>query len=157
MNWGKVAVIAIVASAAAAGAGVWYAQNYAYYDEIDPASVALTAVVNGAEVPLQATDIRAIDGSSAPNRWRACARLTAPLPDGAEPYPIAAPTYAPGWFDCFDADQIGNDLQSGAAGAWLAQSEIHPDVDRVLAVYPDGRVFGWHQINDKTPERGVMD
>ena len=39
----------------------------------------------------------------------------------------------------------------------LGQAEIRPDVDRVLAIYPDGRVYGWHQYNDKTPERGVMD
>ncbi|TKW65718.1 MAG: histidine kinase [Paracoccus denitrificans] len=157
MNWGRVAVVALIGSALAAGAGVWYTQNYAYYDEIDPATVALTVVVDGAPVALEATDIRAIDADSAPHRWRVCARLTAPLPEGAEPFSIAAPTYGPGWFDCFDADQIGHDLESGAALAYLAQTEVHPDVDRVLAVYPDGQVFGWHQINDKTPERGVMD
>ena len=72
-------------------------------------------------------------------------------------FPIAAPTYGPRWFDCFDADQIGHDLETGAALAYLSQPEIHPDVDRVIAVYPDGRAYGWHQLNDKTPERGVMD
>ena len=56
-----------------------------------------------------------------------------------------------------DADQIGHDLETGAALAYLSQPEIHPDVDRVIAVYPDGRAYGWHQLNDKTPERGVMD
>ena len=35
--------------------------------------------------------------------------------------------------------------------------EVRPDVDRVLIVYPDGRAFAWHQLNDKTPARGVMD
>ena len=44
-----------------------------------------------------------------------------------------------------------------AARAILGQAEVHPDVDRIIAVYPDGRAFGWHQLNDKTPERGVMD
>ena len=157
MNWGKVAVIALVASAVAAGAGVWYAQEYAYYDQLDPASVALTAVVAGQPVRLAADDINAIDASSAPHRWRVCARLTGPVPAGAEPYSGATPTYGPRWFDCFDADQIGADLQSGAATAYLSQSEIRLDVDRVIAVYPDGRAYGWHQMNDKTPARGVMD
>lgn len=157
MNWGKVAVIALVGSAIGAGFGVWYAQNYAYYYELDPASVALTAVVDGAPVALAASDIRGIDADSAPHRWRVCATLGDPVPAVAQPYEGAAPTIAPHWFDCFDADQIGADVSSGAATALLAQSEIHPDIDRVLAVYPDGRVFGWHQINDKTPARGVMD
>ncbi|WBU57649.1 DUF6446 family protein [Paracoccus sediminicola] len=154
---GKLMAGGLVLCGVAAGIGVWYTQNYAYYDELDPAEVELTAVVDGAPVPLAAQDIRAIDGSSAPHRWRACARLTAPLPANATPFPDATPTYGPGWFDCFDAEQIGHDLETGAAGAWLARSEIAPDVDRILAVYPDGRVFGWHQINDKTPERGVME
>ena len=48
-------------------------------------------------------------------------------------------------------------LPGDAARAILGQSEVRPDVDRVIAVYPDGRAFGWQQINDKTPERGVMD
>ncbi len=157
MNWGKVAVIAILGSSLGVGLGVWYTQNYAYYDEVDPANVTLDIMVDGQSVPLAVTDIRAIDAGSAPHRWRACARLTAPLPENAEPYPQPAPSYGPGRFDCFDASEIGHDLESGAARAYLAQSEIHPDVDRVIAAYPDGRVFGWHQINDKTPERGVMD
>lgn len=157
MNWGKIAVIALLAPAIGVGAGIWYAQNYAYYDDLDPAGVTLSAVVKGKQVPLAAQISRAIDGSSAPHRWRACGTLSEPLPEGAEPFATATPTYGPGWFDCFDADQIGHDLESGEAIAYLGQSEIAPDVDRVLAVYPDGRVFGWHQINDKTPERGVMD
>ena len=108
-------------------------------------------------LPLDVADLQGIDASSAPNRWRACFRLTAPLPAAAEAFAKPEPSYAPGWFDCFDADQIGADLESGAAKAYLSQPEIRPDVDRVIAVYPDGRAYGWHQINDKTPERGVMD
>ena len=36
MNWGKLAAIALLGSAIAAGAGMWYAQEYGYYDPIDP-------------------------------------------------------------------------------------------------------------------------
>lgn len=157
MNWGKLAVIALLGATVAAAAGIWYTQEYAYYDELDPAGVSLTAMVAGQPVPVAATDIQAIDASSAPHRWRACLRLTDPLPIGAEPFDIAAPTNGPRWFDCFDANQIGTDLASGAATAYLSQPEIHLDVDRVIAVYPDGRAYGWHQLNDKTPARGVMD
>ena len=154
---GKWPVIALFSAAAIVGAGMWYAQEYAYYDELDPATITLTATVAGQPVPLAIGEAQAIDADSAPNRWRACFRLTAPLPAGAEAFAGPAPAYGPKWFDCFDADQIGEDLESGAASAYLAQPEIHPDVDRVIAVYPDGRAYGWHQLNDKTPERGVMD
>ncbi|WBU54520.1 DUF6446 family protein [Paracoccus sp. SCSIO 75233] len=157
MNWGKVAVLAILGSAVAVGGGVWYAQEYAYYDRIDPADVTLEVTAGGQQVALAVADIQAIDAGSAPHRWRACFRVTEALPGDAEPYADPTPLYGPGWFDCFDAEQIGHDLESGAATAWLGQSEIAPDVDRVIAVYPDGRAYGWHQINDKTPERGVMD
>ena len=154
---GKWPALVLILGALGAGGGVWYAQEYGYYTELDPAGVAVTATVAGQPVPLDIADVRAIDATSAPNRWRACFRLAGPLPEGAEPFPIAAPTYGPRWFDCFDADQIGHDLETGAALAYLSQPEIHPDVDRVIAVYPDGRAFAWHQFNDKTPERGVMD
>ena len=154
---GKWPALVLIGVAAIAGGGMWYAQEYAYYDKLDPATVTLTATVAGQPVPLAVADVQAIDADSAPIRWRACFRLTGPLPAGTESFAKPAPAYGPNWFDCFDADQIGTDLESGAATAYLAQPEIHPDVDRVIAVYPDGRAYGWHQLNDKTPERGVMD
>lgn len=154
---GRIPALAIVIAAAAAGVGVWYAQQYAYYDRLDPASVTITVVADGAARPLAVTDLQAIDATSAPIRWRACFRLAGPLPPSAQPFANPAPAYGPRWFPCFDADRIGEDLESGAARAYLSQPEIRPDVDRVIAVYPDGRAYGWHQINDKTPERGVMD
>ena len=46
---------------------------------------------------------------------------------------------------------IGAALESGEALAFLSEPEIHPGVDRVVAVFPDGRAFAWHQLND-SPE-----
>lgn len=154
---GSIPVAVILGTAIVTGGGIWYAQEYAYYQRLDPAQVTLTASVAGQPVPLAVTDVAAIDADSSPIRWRACFRLTAPLPAGTTPFAKPEPSFGPNWFDCFQADRIGADLESGAATAYLAQSEIHPDVDRVIAVYPDGRAFGWNQLNDKTPERGVMD
>ena len=79
------------------------------------------------------------------------------LPTDTETFPQPTPLIGPRWFSCFDAGTLSADLASGAAKAYLSQPEIRPDVDRVIAVYPDGRAYGWHQLNDKTPERGVMD
>ncbi|SMO37691.1 DUF6446 family protein [Paracoccus laeviglucosivorans] len=154
---GRIPAIAILAVAITAGGGMWYAQEYGFYDEIDPATVQLTVMRNGAPVPLSIDAVQAIDAGSSPIRWRACFQLLEPLPDGAEPFPAPTPLVPPNWFSCFDAGQLQADLKSGAATAYLSQPEIRPDVDRVIAVYPDGRAFGWHQFNDKTPERGVMD
>ena len=158
MNWGKVAAASITLAAIAAGGGMWYAQEYGYYDRIDAdgpdARIAVSTPADTRDLTL--TDFEGIDADSSPLRWRACA-VTGDLPADALPFDDPTPLIAPRWFDCFDAQQIGADLESGAARAVLSQAEIRPDVDRVLAVYPDGRIFGWHQYNDKTPERGVMD
>ncbi|WP_405405147.1 DUF6446 family protein [Paracoccus sp. Ld10] len=158
MNWGKVAALALLGSTIAAGAGMWYTQEYLYYDPIDPngpdATIAITTAAG--EQPLPLTGFEGIDADSSPLRWRACATVDA-VPADALPFDGATPLNAPGWFACFDAARIGADLEGGTARAVLSVSDIRPDVDRVLAVYPDGRVYGWHQYNDKTPERGVMD
>ncbi len=162
MNWGKIAVAAIVLATCAAGAGVWYAQVYGFYEVLDPAGpdadIRATAAADGAPVALPVADFQGIDANSSPLRWRACFRLTEPpLPGSLAPYAGATPLNGPGWFDCYDAGQITADLASGKAVAVLGTAEIRQDTDRVLAIYPDGRAYGWHQYNDKTPERGVMD
>ncbi|PZO68141.1 MAG: histidine kinase [Paracoccus denitrificans] len=154
---GRIPVVLIAAAAVAAGVGVWYAQEYGYYERLDPSAAPVTVMVDGQAQPLATEGVEAITASSSPIRWRACFRLMEPVPANAEPFAGATPLVGPNWFSCFDAAQIGADLTSGAAKAYLSQPEIRPDVDRVIAVYPDGRAFGWHQFNDKTPERGVMD
>ena len=153
---GRIPALAILGAALIAGGGIWYAQEYGFYDRLDPDGVALT-IWTGEARYISATDIQAIDADSSPIRWRACFQLTGPLPETAQPFPDPTPLVGPNWFDCFDAARIGADLQSGLAQAYLAQPEIRPDVDRVIAIYPDGRGYGWQQFNDKTPERGVMD
>jgi len=59
----------------------------------------------------------------------------------------AEPRVAPGWFDCFDAAQIGADIENGDAIAFLGVENVQYGIDRIVAVYPDGRAFAWHQIN----------
>ncbi len=154
---GRIPALVLICAAVAAGVGVWYAQEYGFYDRLDPSAAALTVMRDGQAVALATTGVEAIDADSSPIRWRACFQLSEPLPADAETFPDPTPLNAPNWFSCFDAGRIGADLESGAAKAYLSQPEIRPDVDRVIAVYPDGRAFGWHQFNDKTPERGVMD
>ncbi|MFN4059187.1 MAG: DUF6446 family protein [Paracoccus hibiscisoli] len=156
MNGGKIAAVGLLVATVAAGGGMWYAQEYGYYDSIDPATVTLEVATPAGPQPLTIADVQAIDAGSSPLRWRACATVT-DLPADAIPFPDATPLIGPRWFDCFDARRIGADLESGAARAVLSVEDIRPDVDRVLAIYPDGRVYGWHQYLDKTPERGVMD
>ncbi|MBA4489863.1 DUF6446 family protein [Paracoccus sp. S1E-3] len=161
MSAGKIMASMIVLSALLAGLAVYYLQVYGFYTPVDEAAGAaeLHAVADDMQpIPLAVTEFRGIDAESSPLRYRSCFRITdMSALENARPFDGATPLVGPNWFSCFSAKALTADLESGAATAYLGQSEIHPDVDRVIAVYPDGRAFAWHQINDKTPERGVMD
>ncbi len=150
---GKIIVGFIVISAALAGAAVWYLQLYAFYTPANfapGAEVSLTTIEAGQPEPILAEDITGIDSDSSPLRFRAC--FTTPLTQAMLSetyiaYPRATPLVAPGWFDCFDASAIGEAIERGEALAFLGQANIHADVDRVVAVFPDGRAFAWNQLN----------
>jgi hypothetical protein len=67
----------------------------------------------------------------------------------AEP---ANPVAVAGGLSCFDAGQLAEDLNIGYAVAFWGERDIAPGVDRVVAVYDDGRAFVWHQKNQKHAE-----
>jgi hypothetical protein len=146
---GRVLVLVLLVSAVLAGGGMYYLQVHGYYRRLDPASAEarLTVATPAGLVTLPAEGVEAIDSDSSPIRFRACARLTAHLPADARPYPAPVPLTAPGWFSCFDAAAIGAALERGEAAAWLAEPDRPWGIDRVLAAFPDGRVFVWPQIN----------
>jgi hypothetical protein len=148
MTSGRFVVIAIFAIAILGGVGMWYAQTQAWYETISDPDLAL--ITPNGMTPIAVSDFQAINAYTSPLRYRACFVVTdggqsalAALPDYANPTPLTAP----GWFDCFDAPDIGAALETGAARAVLAEHEIQRGVDRVIAVFPDGRGYAWHQLN----------
>ncbi|MDP2062294.1 MAG: DUF6446 family protein [Phaeovulum sp.] len=152
---GKAVGLILVFSALMTGAAVWYLQVYGYYDPI-PASapaaeVRLTSLVTGQPEKIIAAGFQGIDADSSPLRFRAC--FTTPLglavaTESFKVYDAATPLNAPGWFDCFNAARIGGDLEAGRAVAFLSVADITPGIDRVVAIYPDGRAYAWHQLNE---------
>jgi len=151
---GKFLVSLIIGASLFMGAAIYYLQVYAYYEELDPDTVdlRLISVVSGQPEPFLIDDVQAIDANSSPLRFRAC--FTTPLSQATltETFAIydeAEPLIAPGWFDCFDAVEVGEALEAGQAIAYLARADIRDGVDRVIAVFGDGRAFAWHQLNDK--------
>ncbi|MBS0563510.1 MAG: histidine kinase, partial [Proteobacteria bacterium] len=38
------------------------------------------------------------------------------------------------------------------AVAFLSDENIHPGVDRVVAVYADGRAYAWQQLNESADQ-----
>jgi hypothetical protein len=153
VNAGKLAAGFIVISALAAGVAVYWLQVYAFYEEVvfQPGNeIRLTPVASDAPEAIVAENVTGIDADSSPLRFRAC--FTTPLSQAmlSETYRLyddPTPLNAPGWFDCFDAAAIGAALEAGEALAFLAEAEIRPGVDRVVAVFPDGRAYAWHQLN----------
>lgn len=142
----------IVIAALIVGGLVYYTQVYAYYREVAAESpeavIRLVPLGGGVPEPLLVEGFQGIDADSSPLRFRACFTTGQSLAMLTETYVIAEaaePRVAPGWFSCFDAQAIGTALERGEAVAFLSERGIHPGFDRVVAVYPDGRGYAWHQ------------
>ena len=148
---GRFLVIFTLVSAALVGGGVYYAQVYAFYDKLpEDTEIRLTSLESGQPEAILAEDFQGIDANSSPLRFRACFRTpqsVAMMSETYVAYEDPVPLNAPKWFSCFDAAHIGADLESGEAVAFLSQANITYGIDRVVAVYEDGRAFSWHQIN----------
>ncbi len=154
MTAGKLMVGVILLCSVLAGVAVYYLQVYHFYEEI-PASghgdVALTNLVTGVPEPIIADGFRAIDADSSPIRYRACFTTPLSIPmltETYEPYEAASPRAAPGWFECFDADALGEQIDAGSALVFAGERNIEFGIDRVVAITDDGRGYVWHEIND---------
>ncbi len=153
MNAGKVIGVGLVVMGLVTGVVMYWLQEYAYYTEVafpNGDEIRLTLIDGGTAEPILASGITGIDANSSPLRFRACFTTQMGLPLLTETYKSyegAEPLNAPDWFDCFDAEAIGKALESGEALAFLSEANIQPQVDRVVAVFPDGRAFAWHQFS----------
>lgn len=149
---GKIVAGGIVLTGLVAGIAMYWLQVYAYYEPAaftPGAEIKLTPIIGDAPEAIVVSDIQGIDAESSPLRFRACfvtPLSLATLTETYQAYEAAEPTIAPGWFDCFDAGEIADALESGEALAFLSQSAIAPQIDRVVAVFPDGRAYAWHQL-----------
>lgn len=150
---GKILAGVLVLSAIAMGIGLWYTQIYAFYEPVNATGsedVQMTLLATGEPEAVLYQDFEAIDAESSPIRYRACFTTTMSQALMTETYQSvekATPLNAPGWFDCFDAAEIGAALQSGEALAFMGVENISYGIDRIVAVMPDGRGFSWHEIN----------
>jgi hypothetical protein len=156
---GKFLTILIVVAAVAMGAGMYYLQVYAYYEPVtlsetgaEPGTtrIVMTPLDGPEPEPILVTDFKGIDAQSSPLRFRACFKTPQSLAMMTETYVTydnPTPLNAPKWFKCFDARAIGTDLENGKALAFLGEENIIYGVDRIIAVYDDGRAFAWHQLN----------
>jgi hypothetical protein len=153
---GKIVAGSIVLTGLAAGVAMYWLQVYAFYEPVTftpGAEILLTPIIGDAPEAIVVADVQGIDADSSPLRFRACFTTPLTLATLTETYKVydtAVPTIAPGWFDCFDAGKISDALESGEALAFLSQAAIAPQIDRVVAVFPDGRAYAWHQLQPAT-------
>ena len=149
---GRILIIGLLVTSLFAGAALYYLQVYAYYTEVaaEVANVQMTSVSSGVPEPILFENYNGINSNSSPIRYRACFDTPlsqAMLTETYVTYTGATPLVAPGWFDCFDAEKIGDAIESGEAIAFMGVQDITYGVDQVVAVFPDGRGYVWQQIN----------
>ncbi len=149
MTSGRWLVLGILGITVVFAAAQWWFQTRAYYAPIESTDLFVTTLA-GEVLTLEPATFNGIDADTSPLRFRVCFTVDEAglaMAERGAPYDDPTPLNAPGWFDCFDAPAIGAALESGEARAVLAEREARAGVDRVFAVFPDGRVFGWHQLN----------
>lgn len=155
---GKIVGGFLVLTALTAGAVMYYLEVYGYYQPLPasaPAAQIRLTTFAGATEAMMASDFEGIEGEASPLKFRGCfvtPMSLAMLTETFEPYENPTPLIAPSWFTCFDAERIGADLEAGRALAFLSEKNIHPGVDRVVAVYPDGRAYAWQQLNESADQ-----
>jgi hypothetical protein len=158
---GKIVGGFLVLTGAVAGIAMYWLQVYAFYEPASftpGAEIMLTPIASGVPEPILAENVSGIDADSSPLRFRACfttPQSIAMLTETYKAYENAVPLNAPEWFDCFDAAAIGAALEKGEALAFLSQANVHPGVDRVVAVFLDGRAYAWHQLAPETSGGGL--
>jgi len=160
MNATRLAIVAILGSGLLAGIGMTYLQNYAGWAELDGDQVGivqLQSVVTGELEPITAENIKGLDTVqdgvrlSGALSFRACFTTPRSIATLTETFVIAddaEPLTSPRWFDCYDAREVGRALETGDAVAFKGAENISYGVDRMVAVFPDGRGFVWHQLNE---------
>jgi hypothetical protein len=133
VNAGRLAVAFIVLSAVLGGVALWYTAERAFYEPVafqPGAEIRLVPLATDQPEPIVVAGIEGTDAASSP-------------------YPGAVPLNAPASFPCFDAAAIGRALETGEALAFLSEPGIHSGVDRVVAVFGDGRAYAWHQLSPR--------
>lgn len=151
---GKILTVILLVSGLMAGIAMYYFQVYGFYDDValQPGQdVVLTPLDGGVPRPIAYADFQAIDADSSPIRYRACFTTTQSREELTKLYQQAAQQYprnAPGWFDCFDADELGQALSDGSATAFVSVKDLIYGVDRIVAVTDMGQGFVWHEFNE---------
>ena len=136
---GKYVIVGLVAFLFLFAMALWWSQNHAFYEETQSDEV----VIAGTVYPV--SQWLGIDAASSPLKMRACFLILEDIdaPPAFEP----VPRVAPGWFRCFNAEVIAENLNRKYSRAYTAQFNDPYGFDRIVAVFPGGRAYMWRQPN----------
>ena len=141
---GKLLVISLLAFTILFSIALYYFQVFAFYKKSDGL---LSIKVFERSVPVQ--NYKGIDSVASGLKLRGCFTVD---PNEFSKLPVllrATPLSAPFWFDCFDNVKIQEAINIGEAKAFLVAENEKDGIDRVVAVYPNGKAFQWRQLNSK--------
>ena len=150
---GKFLAIVLVTCGIIAGGAMYYLHVYAYYSTVVPngsTDVVLKPLDGSVAQAIAYSDYKAIDSNSSPIRYRACFTAENTADELKALYVTikdAEPLVAPGWFDCFDAKEIGAAIESQSATSFLSIENVSYGIDRIVSVLDDGRGYAWNKIN----------
>lgn len=139
---GKYVVIGLVGFSFLFGMAFWWFQEHAFYEE----TWAEEVVIQGAVYPV--TKWRGVTSTSSPLKMRACFVLNEAFE--APPSIAPEPLVGPGWFKCFNARFIEENLANGYGKAYVAARNEPPGFDRIIAVFPGGNTYMWRQLSEET-------
>jgi len=141
---GKIFAGGFVAFAVVFGIGLYYALVYAYYDKVND----LTEITVQ-DRTIAVSNYEGIDATSSGLKLRGCFSVMPADFEGLTHGVTAIPLSAPKWFKCYNVGELQEDLDAGRAVAYLAAENEKDGIDRLIAVYPDGRAYQWRQLNEK--------
>ncbi|MEM7439159.1 MAG: DUF6446 family protein [Pseudomonadota bacterium] len=114
-------------------------------------TMTLVPVGGGNAEAVIADELQVVSSNAQPELIWACFKVLMNHSTLTESYQLvdaAAPLKPLVDIDCFDAETLAADLQTGDALAFLGQRDVAPGIDRMVAIYDDGRAFAWHQRMD---------
>ena len=138
---GKYVVAGLVGFTVLFGMAFWWAQEHAFYEETQAEEH--TIAIAGQVYPV--TEWNSITSTSSPLKMRACFVIGETIE--ALPALAPEPLVAPGWFRCFNAEVIAENLARDYAKAYVAEQNSPHGFDRIVAVFPGGRAYMWRQPN----------
>ena len=138
---GTYVVIGLVTFTGLFGLAFWWFQSHAFYSETKADEH--TVIIDGVGYPV--TEWNSIDATSSPLKMRACFLIREEIEALAALDP--EPLVAPGWFRCFNAEVIAENLASGYTKAYVAERNNPRGFDRIVAVFPGGRAYMRRQPN----------